>query len=88
MKGGMVYFSIVAVVILGLVVAAMTISGGFQMLLASYGPLGVVGFIGLFLLTSVGFVAYVRRSLRRALARQDRTGARVDSLGQPDCPYR
>jgi NADH:ubiquinone oxidoreductase subunit 6 (subunit J) len=67
MKGGMIYFGAVAVFVLIVVIVAMTISGGFQMLQESFGLMGVVGFVALFVVIDVVFIAMVRRSLKRAM---------------------
>jgi membrane protein implicated in regulation of membrane protease activity len=67
MKGGMIYFGAVAVFMLVVVVVAMIVSGGFQMLYESLGLMGVVGFIALFVVIDVVFIAMVRRSLKRAM---------------------
>ena len=67
MKGGMIYFGAVAVFMLVVVMVAMTVSGGFQMLQESSGLMGVVGFIVLFVVIDVVFIAMVRRSLKRAM---------------------
>ena len=67
MKGGMIYFGAAAVFMLVVVIVAMTVSGGFQMLQESLGFIGVVGFIALFVVIDVVFMAMVRRSLKRAM---------------------
>jgi membrane protein implicated in regulation of membrane protease activity len=71
MKGGMLYFGIVTVFALVVMGIAMTVSGGFQMLQEEYGLMGVAGFIIVFVLVSVGFMAMVRRSLKRAMGQSD-----------------
>lgn len=71
MKGGMLYFGIVTVFALVVMGIAMTVSGGFQMLQEEYGLMGVAGFIIVFVLVSVGFMAMVRRSLKRAMGQGD-----------------
>jgi NADH:ubiquinone oxidoreductase subunit 6 (subunit J) len=67
MKGGMIYFGAVAVFMLVVVIVAMTVSGGFQMLQESLGLMGVVGFIALFVVIDVVFIAMVRRSLKSGM---------------------
>jgi hypothetical protein len=67
MKGGMIYFGIVTVFMLVVVGIAMYVSDGFQMIQAQYGFMGVVGFITIFILMSVWFMAMVRRSLKKAM---------------------
>ncbi len=68
MKGGMIYFGmIVTVFMLAVVETAMYISGGFQMLQENFGLIGVGGFIIVFILATVAFMAMVRRSLERAM---------------------
>lgn len=78
MKGGMIYFGAVAVFMMVVVIVAMTVSGGFQHLYESLGLLGPVGFIALFVVIDVVFIAMVRRSLKKALQQGDQ----VDSLAQ------
>jgi Flp pilus assembly protein TadG len=80
MKGGMLYFGIVTVFMLAVVGTAMYISGGFQMLQEDFGSIGVVGFITVFILASVWFMAMVRRSLKRAMEQ----GRQGNSLTQHD----
>jgi NADH:ubiquinone oxidoreductase subunit 6 (subunit J) len=80
MKGGMIYFGAVAVFMLVVVMVAMIVSGGFQMLQESFGLIGVVGFIVLFVVIDVVFIAMVRRSLKRAMGQ----GGRGDSSEQRD----
>lgn len=82
MKGGMIYFGAVAVFMLAVVIVAMTVSGGFQMLYESLGLIGVAGFIALFVVIDVVFVAMVRRSLKRAMEQ----GGGGDSSVQGDEP--
>jgi NADH:ubiquinone oxidoreductase subunit 6 (subunit J) len=77
MKGGMIYFGAVAVFMLVVVMVAMAVSGGFQMLQESLGLIGVVGFIALFVVIDVVFIAMVRRSLRRAMEQGGRGDASV-----------
>ena len=67
MKGGMLYFGVTTVIALVVVGVAMYVSGGFQMLQEDYGLAGVIGFMLLFTLIAVGFMAYVRVSLKRSL---------------------
>ena len=67
MKGGMLYFGIVTIFMLAVVGTAMYISGGFQMLQEDFGLIGVAGFITVFILAAVVFMAMVRRSLKRAM---------------------
>lgn len=80
MKGGMIYFGAVAVFMLVVVVVAMTISGGFQQLQDGFGLIGVVGFIALFVVIDVVFIAMVRRSLKRAMEQ----GGQEDLSAQHD----
>jgi len=80
MKGGMIYFGAVAVFVLVVVVVAMTVSGGFQQLQDSFGLIGVVGFIALFVVIDVVFIAMVRRSLKRAMEQ----GGQEDLSAQHD----
>ena len=75
MKGGTLYFGIVTVFVLLVVGIAMYVSGGFQMLQENFGSMGVVGFIVVFVLVAVGFMASVRRSLKRAMERGGQTNA-------------
>jgi len=82
MKGGMLYFGIVTVFALVVMVVAMTVSGGFQMLQESFGLMGVVGFIALFIVIDVVFIAMVRRSLKRAMEQ----GGQENSSAQHDEP--
>jgi hypothetical protein len=81
-KGGTVYFVIATVIMLAIVIVAMVVSGGFEMLQDSFGTAGVAGFIVLFALLSIGFVAMVQRSLRRAM-QQGGTGGPSDQHDDP-----
>ena len=80
MKGGMLYFGIVTIFMLAVVGIAMYISGGFQMLQQEFGSIGVAGFIIVFVLLAVWFMAMVRRSLKRAMEQ----GGRGNSAVQHD----
>ncbi len=67
MKGGTIYFGMVTVFTLLVVGIAMYVSGGFQMLQENFGPIGVAGFVVVFVLVAGGFMISVRRSLKRAM---------------------
>jgi hypothetical protein len=60
MKGGMRYFGMVTVFTLLVVVIAMYISSGFQMLREDYVLIGLAGLVVVFILVAVGFIISVR----------------------------
>jgi len=61
MKGGTIYFGMVAVLMLLVVGTAIYISGGFQILSDDSGLIGVAGYIVVFILVAVGFMISVGR---------------------------
>ena len=67
MKGGMIYFGLVTVLVLAVMVIAMTVSGGFEMIYQQAGWVGVAGFVLVFVVVSIVFMVMVRRALKRAM---------------------
>lgn len=61
MKGGTLYFGMGTIFMLVVVGIAIYISGSFQMLQANSGLIEGAGFIAVFVLGAVGFIALVRR---------------------------